>query len=84
MTRGAIQQQRWWLTLLLLALNALLLAALVLLAIMGIAVGVEGVLYMAAGTVLGWGGSAVVYYFGTSEGSSRKTDILMGREEGEA
>lgn len=36
----------------------------------------EAILNVALGFVLGWGGAAVNFYFGTSEGSAHKSDIL--------
>jgi hypothetical protein len=36
----------------------------------------EQVAYTILGIAIGWAGSVVNYHFGTSEGSTRKTDIM--------
>jgi hypothetical protein len=41
----------------------------------------EAILNVALGFVLGWGASAVNYYFGTSEGSAHKTDLMARHDE---
>jgi hypothetical protein len=42
----------------------------------------EKVLFMALGNVLSWPAMAFAYYFGTSEGSAQKTDILTELTKG--
>lgn len=34
------------------------------------------------GTVIGWAGAVVNYHYGSSEGSKRKTDMLVARPTG--
>lgn len=34
------------------------------------------------GTVIGWAGGVVNYHYGSSEGSKRKTDMLVARPSG--
>lgn len=35
------------------------------------------------GVAVGWGGNVVAYHFGTSEGSSRKTDLMSRSDKHE-
>ena len=39
-------------------------------------------LLLALGLVLGWGGTVFGFYFGTSESSSQKTELLADRPSG--
>lgn len=39
-------------------------------------------LLLALGLVLGWGGAVFGYYFGTSESSAQKSDMLASRPAG--
>lgn len=80
MTRS---QQRFRLAIGVLGLNAALLAALVWMAAQGVAVSGENILFMAVGIALGWGGTVVAFYFGTSESSAQKTELLERRPTGE-
>lgn len=41
-------------------------------------------LLLALGLVLGWGGTVFGFYFGTSESSAQKTELLERRPTGEA
>ena len=43
----------------------------------------EDVLQVALGLVLGWGAAVFGYYFGTSESSAQKTEMLAHRPTGE-
>jgi len=42
----------------------------------------QRVMDLAAGIVLGWGSLALSFYFGTSESSAHKTDVLADRPTG--
>jgi uncharacterized RDD family membrane protein YckC len=75
-------QQRFRLAIGVLGLDAALLAALVWLAANDIAVSGENILFMAVGIALGWGGTVLAYYFGTSESSAQKTELLERRPQG--
>lgn len=81
MTRS---QQRFRLAIGVLGLDAALLSALVWLAANDIAVSGENILFMAVGIALGWGGTVLAYYFGTSESSAQKTELLERRPQGTA
>lgn len=81
MTRATM---RFRLAMAVLTLDALLMAALVGLAIMGKHVSGDNILFMAVGVVLGWGGMVLAFYFGTSESSVQKNELLgMNRTDPE-
>lgn len=75
-------QQRFRLAVGVLALDAALLAALIYLAAMNVQVSGENILFMAVGIALGWGGTVLAFYFGTSESSAQKTELLADRPSG--
>lgn len=77
-------QQRFRLALVVLGINALLLAALVGMAWMGINVTGENILFMAVGSAMTWAGGVLHYYFGTTESSAQKTELLADRPSGQA
>ena len=77
-------QQRFRLAVGVLALDAALLAALIYLAAMNVQVSGENILFMAVGIALGWGGTVLAFYFGTSESSAQKTELLADRPSGHA
>jgi len=77
-------QQRFRLAIGVLGLDAALLAALVWLAANDIAVSGENILFMAVGIALGWGGTVLAYYFGKSESSAQKTELLERRPTGQS
>ena len=78
MTRA---DQRFAITVAVLTLNAALMAALVYMALQGKHVSGENILFMAVGIVLSWGTGALNFYFGTSESSAHKTELLAERTE---
>lgn len=61
-------------------IGASIVAALIFVAIPN---GNENVLNVALGLVLAWGGTAVNFYFGTSQSSADKTEMLATRPSGE-
>jgi len=65
--------QRFILALMVILIGAAIAAALVFVNIPG---NNEAILNIALGFILGWGASAVGFYFGSSEGSSHKTELL--------
>jgi hypothetical protein len=44
----------------------------------------EAILNIALGFILGWGAGAVNYFFGSSDGSDRKTELLNRGPSGKA
>jgi hypothetical protein len=78
MTRA---NQRFSLAIAVLTLDAALMAALVYMALLGKQVSGENILFMAAGIALNWGSTTLGFYFGTSEGSVHKSELLAEREE---
>lgn len=68
--------QRFTIALAVLTLATGLVAALVYIALLGKSVGADNILYIVVGTVSTWGGSVLSYYFGTSESSVHKTDVM--------
>lgn len=76
MTRSS---QRFTIALGILTLATGLTAALVYMSLQGKAVGADSVLYIIVGTVSTWGGSVLSFYFGTSESSVHKTELMAER-----
>jgi len=68
--------QRFALAVAVLTLNALMMAALIYMALLGKQVSGENILYMAVGSVTTWGGNVLAFFFGTSESSVHKTEIM--------
>jgi len=68
-----------------LAMVAILVGAAIVAALIFIQIpdGNEAVLNVSLGFVLGWGAAVFSFYFGTSESSSQKTELLMQRPTGE-
>ena len=77
MTRQTI---RFVLALVAIVMGALIVAALVFVPIPS---GNSEPLMLALGLVLGWGGAVFGFYFGTSQSSADKTELLATRPTGE-
>ena len=77
MTRSNI---RFTLALLVLAIG---LAFVVGLFFLEVPEGNQRIMDLSAGIVLGWGTLALAFYFGTSESSAQKTELLAHRPTGE-
>ena len=75
------QTMRFILALVAIVMGALIVAALVF---VQIPEGNSETLMLALGFVLGWGGAAYGFYFGTSQSSADKTEILAHRPDGTA
>lgn len=82
MTRS---HQRFTLAIVVLTLNAGLIAALIYLALQGKHVTGESILYIVVGGVMAWGAQPLQFYFGTSESSVHKTEVMdrMAGSDGE-
>ena len=80
MTRS---HQRFTIAIAVLTLNAGLMAALIYMALQGKQVSGENILFMATGSVTTWGGTMIAYYFGTSESSVHKTEVMERMTGGE-
>lgn len=67
-----------------LAATAVLVGALIIAALIYIPIpdGNEDPLMLALGIVLGWGGMVFGFYFGTSQSSADKTELLAERPTG--
>ena len=68
-----------------LAIIAILLGGLIVAALIFVTIpeGNREPLLLALGLVLAWGGKGFDYYFGTSESSAQKTELLAHRPTGE-
>jgi hypothetical protein len=59
------------------------MAALVYMALQGKQVSGENILFMAVGICLSWGTAPLNFYFGTSESSVHKTELMAERNAAE-
>lgn len=71
--------QRFVLALLVILIGASITAALIFVNIPG---NNESILNIALGFILGWSASAVGFYFGSSDGSERKSELLSQQPTG--
>jgi len=73
MTRS---NQRFTIAIAVLTLDAALLASLIFMALQGKHISGENILFVVAGIAMGWGTMVLGFYFGTSESSVHKTEIM--------